>query len=190
MEKEQSFLSLPESWGIDASWTLFLDRDGVINERKMGGYIQSVGEFRFLPEVKEAISLLSKYFGRIVVVTNQQGIAKKIMTERNLMEIHTYMLEQVAKAGGKIDRCYFAPGLKGEDNELRKPKAGMAFQAQHDFPEIDFSRSVMVGDSDSDMIFGTNLGMKTVRIQTIEPIGVGSDLQVTGLYEWAKMFLK
>lgn len=173
-------------WGIDKSWTLFLDRDGVINERKMGGYIESVEEFRFLPFVPEAIALFSKVFGRIVVVTNQQGIAKNIMTERNLSGIHDYMINKVAEKGGRIDQCYYAPGIKGPDNWLRKPNPGMAELAKADFPEIDLNRSVMIGDSDSDMVFGTNLGMKTVRVKTVEPIGVSSDETVESLYEFAK----
>ena len=64
------------NWNIDASWTLFLDRDGVINHRKMGGYIETIEEFQFLPNVKEAIAGLSQHFQHIFVVTNQQGIGK------------------------------------------------------------------------------------------------------------------
>lgn len=171
-------------WNIDPTWTLFLDRDGVINQRKMGGYIEKTEEFLFLDQVPEAIAGFSALFQHIFVVTNQQGIAKKIMTERNLLEIHTYMCEQIEKAGGKITKCYFAPELKSIENSMRKPNAGMALKAKEEFPSIDFSKSIMVGDTDSDIVFGTNLGMKTVRIKTIEPIGVKSDLEVNSLHEF------
>lgn len=172
-------------WRIDKTWTLFLDRDGVINKRKMGGYIQSINEFEFLPHVVDAISCFTGVFQYLIVVTNQQGIGKKIMSERNLSDIHNYMCEAVFKAGGKIDKCYFAPDLKSDSNLLRKPNIGMALLAKRDFPNIDFSRSIMVGDSDSDIKFGTNLGMKTVRIKTVEPIGIKSDLEFESLIEFA-----
>lgn len=172
---------------INSAWTLFLDRDGVINERIMGGYVKSPTEFEFLPQVKEAITKLSAIFGRIVVVTNQQGIGKGLMTERNLLEVHTYMNDEIYKSGGKITKIYFAPQLAAENSELRKPNPGMGHMAKKEFPEIDFSRSVMVGDSDSDMLFGKNLGMKTVRVKTIEPIGVESDYTVDSLMEFANM---
>jgi histidinol-phosphate phosphatase family protein len=173
-------------WGIDHTWTLFLDRDGVINERLMGAYVRSIEEFHFLPEVPETIANLSAIFGRVVVVTNQQGIGKGIMSERNLQDIHTYMCAQVELCGGKIDQCYHAPEIESEESTLRKPRPGMALRAREDFQDINFQRSVMVGDSDSDMLFGKNLGMKTVRILTIEPIGVDADETVESLREFLK----
>lgn len=177
-------------WDIDSTWTLFLDRDGVINERIMGGYVTKPTEFIFLPEVKEAISQLSRKFNRIFVVTNQQGIGKGLMSERNLMEVHTYMNDEVYKSGGKIDKCYFATNLAEENSNLRKPNTGMAKLAKMEFPEIDFSRSVMVGDSDSDIAFGKKLGMKTVRVITVEPANIESDLSVDSLMNFAKLIEK
>lgn len=171
------------NWNIDSSWTLFLDRDGVINERKMGGYIQSVEEFKFLPKSVSAIAELSRYFQHVFVVTNQQGIGKGIMTECNLLDIHAYMVETIENVGGSISNCYFAPELRTSRNNMRKPNSGMALKAQEDFPEVDFSKSIMVGDSDSDILFGMNLGMKTVRIKTVEPIKVESDLTLKSLKE-------
>lgn len=173
---------------IDHTWTLFLDRDGVINVRKMGGYIQSVEEFEFLPQVPESIAFFSTKVDRIFVVTNQQGIAKGLMTECNLLDIHRYMCEKIETFGGKITACYFAPELKSADVSLRKPNPGMALQAQRDFPEVDFNKSIMVGDTDSDILFGKNLGMKTVRIKTVEPIGIDADFTVESLEELKKLW--
>lgn len=179
---------------LDARWTLFLDRDGVINVRKMGGYILETNEFEFLPRVTEAIAGFSAIFGHIFVVTNQQGIGKGLMTERNLSEIHAYMVQEVGRAGGKITACYFAPELKNADQDripkLRKPGSGMAMLAKAAYPEIDFEKSVMVGDTDSDIRFGQNLGMKTVRIETEEPIGIPADLTVKSLYELMELWKK
>ena len=170
-------------WNIDKSWTLFLDRDGVINERKMGGYIENVDEFQFLPNAASSIAQLSQLFNPVFVVTNQQGIGKKIMTKRNLLDIHSYMCKVVENEGGKITKCYFAPELKSENSSMRKPNSGMALLAKEEYPEVDFSKSIMVGDTDSDILFGTKLGMKTIRIKTQEPIGIESDLELFSLEE-------
>lgn len=171
------------NWQIDSSWCLFLDRDGVINERKMGGYIESVSEFKFLNQVPESIAQLSQKFNHVFVVTNQQGIGKGIMSERNLSEIHNYMCNAVHQKGGVIDACYFAPALKNELSLLRKPNIGMGIRARLQFKDVEFAKSIMVGDSDSDILFGIKLGMKTVRIKTIEPIGIKADLEVNSLSE-------
>lgn len=176
-----------KNWEIDHTWTLFLDRDGVINKRIFGGYVTSVEEFEFLPQIEQAITDLSKFFHLVIVVTNQQGIAKGLMSERNLLEIHNYMCDQVFLQGGKIDKCYFAPNLKGADDDMRKPSPVMAEMAQKEFPQIDFTRSVMIGDTDTDIEFGKNLGMKTVRIKTEEPIRLDADITVNSLVEFAKM---
>ncbi len=154
---------------IDRSWTLFLDRDGVINQRIVGEYVKTIDEFHFMPGSLASIARFSELFGRIVVVTNQQGIAKGIMTARNLEDIHRYMLSEIEKHGGKIDGVYFAPQLSSENSEMRKPNTGMAHQAKKDFPEIDFSKSVLIGDSDSDIIFGQKLGMITVKLDNVDP---------------------
>lgn len=175
-----------KDWQIDATWTLFLDRDGVINERVFGGYITKVEDFNFLPDVESAIAGLTKKFNRLIVVTNQQGVGKELMTERNVLEIHSYMCDQIHRAGGKIDKCFFAPNLKGADDDLRKPGPEMAEMAKMEFPEIEFKHSIMVGDTDSDILFGKNLGMRTVRIKTTEPIGVEADLTVNSLNEFLK----
>ena len=175
------------NWGINNTWSLFLDRDGVINRRIFGGYITSIEEFEFLPGVEDAIRQFSETFHLVLVVTNQQGIAKGIMEERNLLEIHNYMCDQIYLKGGKIDKCYFAPNLKGAEDDMRKPSSAMADLAKMEFPEIDFKCCVMIGDTDTDIEFGKNLGMKTVRIKTEEPINIQADVTVSGLDEFAKM---
>jgi len=178
----------PKSWNIDKSWTLFLDRDGVINERIMGGYVRTSEEFITLPGAVESIAGLSDVFGLVFVVTNQQGIAKGLMTESNLQEIHRSLTESVHSLGGRLAKCYYAPGIAGPENHLRKPKPGMALLAQRQHKMVVFSRSVMVGDSDSDIVFGKNLGMKTVRIRTVEPIKVEADLTLESLAEFYNFF--
>lgn len=171
-------------WSVDKSWTLFLDRDGVINVRILDDYVKNPKDFKLLDGVAAAIANANKLFGRVVVVTNQQGIGKGIMSERNLSEIHSYCSELLLENEAFIDNYYFAPNLASENSILRKPNPGMGHQAKADYPEIDFKRSIMVGDSTSDIEFGKNLGMHTVYV-THEPdfIHPTADLTVGSLYE-------
>ncbi len=150
----------------DKTWTLFLDRDGVINTRKPGAYVLSREDFSWTEKAQESIASLSQLFGRTLVVTNQQGIGKGLMSENDLIQIHQMLQLEVEKAGGKIDRIYHCPALKESNSFYRKPMPGMALLAKKDFPEINFKKAIMVGDTISDMIFGKNLNMKTVLIDT------------------------
>ncbi len=153
---------------IDKSWTLFLDRDGVINHDKDNDYIRNWEEFRFYDTTAEALAILAKYFGRIVITTNQKGVGKGLMSVDDLDRIHSNMLTHIQQTGGKIDKVYYCSDLS-DDSINRKPNPGMAFQAQQDFPEIDLSRSLIVGNRISDMGFGRNAGMHTVFVETTHP---------------------
>ncbi len=149
---------------ITKEWTLFLDRDGVINCRIPGDYVVQWEQFEFLPGVLEAIAEFTKLFGKIFIVTNQQGIGKGLMTEIDLLKIHSQMIESIEKNGGRIDQVYFCPFLKQENHFNRKPNIGMALKARKQYPGIKFNRSVMVGDSLSDMEFGAKTGMTNIYI--------------------------
>jgi len=144
---------------------LFLDRDGVINKRLPGDYVKNVDDLVFLDGSIEAIRLLSDIFPVIVVVTNQQGIGKGLISEENFSKISLKMTEEISAHGGRIDAIYHAPGLAGKDNLLRKPNIGMALKARQDFPMIDFEKSMLVGDGDADMLMGKQLQCVTVQIQ-------------------------
>lgn len=173
---------------FDQHWTLFLDRDGVINKRIFGGYILEESAFVFIEGALEALAILNKVFGKIVVVTNQQCIGKKLISIDQMNQIHKFMCTQIASAGGRIDGVYFAPELKDEVNSTRKPAAAMAIQAKRDFPEIDFSKSIMIGDTDSDIIFGKNLGMKTGLMRSEEVTTEQADFQFNSLLDFALCF--
>jgi len=168
---------------IDSSWTLFLDRDGVVNKRIVGGYVECVSGFHFLSAVPEAVALCKKKFGRIFVVTNQQGIGKGIMTEEQLAVIHSYLKSQVPE----IDRIYHSPYLAAENHIMRKPNIGMALAAKKDFPEIDFQKSIMVGDSPSDIAFGKNCGMFTIAISEDTETALSADMVCSSLFDFAKL---
>lgn len=164
-ELPQRLRPRPPVLAVDSSWTLFLDRDGVINRKKEGDYIRSLSEFEWLPEAPEALVRLAQLFGRIIIVTNQQGIGKGLMSRADVDAIHRYVQGHVQSLGGRIDAIYVAPELASPQAELRKPATGMALLARADFPEIDFTKSVMIGDSVSDLEFGKRLGMFTVMVQ-------------------------
>ena len=170
--------------------TLFLDRDGVINRRLVDDYVKVIDEFVFEDGALEAIAKLSKCFEQIVVVTNQQGVGRKLMTEKTLHEIHEYMKTEVEKAGGRIDAVYFCPDLGHSNSLYRKPNIGMGLLAKKQFPNIRFKQSVMVGDSISDMEFGKKLGMKTVFISNDKPLVAKHakliDQNFNSLFEYAK----
>lgn len=149
---------------IDNTWTLFLDRDGVINKKIDNDYVKHSTDFEFIDGVLNAMRILNTMFHKIVIVTNQQCIGKRIIFPEDLELIHKNMLYEINYLEGRIDKIYYAPYLASDKHIDRKPGIGMALQAQKDFPSIDFTKSIIVGDSLSDMEFGRNAGMKTVFI--------------------------
>lgn len=151
---------------------LFLDRDGVLNTLRRNDYVKSPDELEVLPGVPEAMALLRQQFGRIFIVTNQQGIGKGLMTEDDLDAIHAKLLAAI----GPVDRIYHCPELERAHSFRRKPNIGMALQARHDFPDIKLKESVMIGDSRTDMLFGRRCGMTTVLV------GDNSDVALSDPY--------
>lgn len=167
---------------IDNTWTLFLDRDGVINHEKHKDYIHSWDEFVFYAGVKEAIAVFAKRFKHIIVVTNQKGIGKGVTKLANLQLIHKNMVAQIEATGGRIDAVYFCPDLE-EESPNRKPNPGMGLQAAKDFPAIDLSKAIMIGNTLSDMQFGRNLGVKTIFLPTTRPEVDLNDERIDAVYD-------
>jgi len=151
--------------GFDKSWTLFLDRDGVINRRLPDRYVTNPKELDYLPGSLVAIVELNKIFGRIIIVTNQKGVGKGLMSQADLDEIHTKIKTDLQKMGGQLDAVYTATAAQLTPSSHHKPNPGMGLEAKIDFPAIDFSKSIIVGDSISDMEFGFGLGMWTVLVE-------------------------
>ncbi len=174
---------------IGKDWSLFLDRDGVINELLEGHYIKSLAQWNYTEHALEALVKLSNYFKHTFVVTNQQGIGKGLMTEEELAVIHNNLRDDVAKAGGKIDKIYYAPQLATQYHSFRKPRTGMAKQAQKDFPAVDFRKSIMVGDFVTDMQFAKKLGMVKVFIhkESKAPKEIKVDYCCKSLWEFAQL---
>ena len=145
-------------------YSLFLDRDGVLNQRIVNGYAIHPEDFIIIDGVLEAMKIFDKIFKRIFIATNQQGIGKGLMTEDDLALLHNNFQKDVENAGGRIDKIYYCPKLKSENSFDRKPSIGMALKARRDFPEVRLNQSVMIGDSLSDMQFGKHAGMTTVLV--------------------------
>lgn len=148
---------------INKSDAIFLDRDGVINVERPDDYVKKPDEFLFIEGVREAISELSNLFTHIIIVTNQRGIGRGKMSLSDLNDVHQYMLSEIRKCGGRIDHIYYCIDVSSTSIN-RKPNIGMALQAKRDYPDIDFSRSIMVGNSRSDMEFAHKLGIYSVLV--------------------------
>tara|TARA_B110000046_G_scaffold52102_1_gene58167 strand:- start:43828 stop:44382 length:555 start_codon:yes stop_codon:yes gene_type:complete len=172
---------------IDNSWSLFLDRDGVINQKLDNDYVKSIEEFIFIQGVMQAMQNFRSIFGRLLVVTNQQGIGKGIMTHEELHLVHNYMEEQLGSFNVKFDALYYCPELAEQNAACRKPNIGLAIQAKKDFPEIDFSKSILIGDSITDIQMGKRAGMKTVFIHAQLNNPENADWVVRSLEEFSMM---
>lgn len=143
--------------------TLFLDRDGVINTELPGDYVKTIDAFVFEAGVMEAMQLLQPWFRRTIIVTNQRGVGAGLMTMEDLERIHAFMLQQLRAKGIRIDAIFCATD---EDRQSfrRKPNPWMGEQAKLQYPDIDFRKSLMIGNSASDLAFGKSLQMCTAFV--------------------------
>jgi D-glycero-D-manno-heptose 1,7-bisphosphate phosphatase len=141
---------------------VFLDRDGVINEKaREGEYVTSWERFRFLPHALEGLGALASLRVPVIVATNQRGIARGAMAETDLADIHARMLDAVAAAGGRIDAVYHCPHEGGCD--CRKPLPGMFLAAAREHG-LALERSVVIGDRRADMDAAAAIGARGVLI--------------------------
>jgi len=143
---------------------VFLDRDGVINQKgPEGQYVTRWEDFHLLPGVVEGIALLNRTGFSVIVVTNQRCIAKGQMTEADLEKMHERMTGVLAEAGAVIDGTYYCPHELEPSCACRKPAPGMLLDAARS-RGIELHASWMIGDSDIDIDAGKNAGYKTARL--------------------------
>lgn len=144
---------------------IFLDRDGVINRKAPEGrYIGRWEEFHLLPGTEDAIAAMNRQGIRVIVISNQRGVALGHYTSTDVEALHHRLQQHLAAYGARIDAFYFCPHDRGECN-CRKPKPGLFEQAFLNFPEASVSNSLMVGDSLCDIEAARNLGMRSIFIQ-------------------------
>lgn len=151
--------------GVAAIEYVFLDRDGVIN-RKLpeGKYVTRWEEFDLLPGVGGAIASLNRSGRKVIVVTNQRGIALSFMTEAELDAIHDRLRGALAREGAVIDAIYYCPHNENQCH-CRKPGTGMLEAAFRDFPGASAENSILIGDSLSDIQCGQSIGMTTILVE-------------------------
>jgi len=142
---------------------VFLDRDGVINEKAPpGGYIETRQQFRLLPQAAEWIRLFNALDFLVIVVTNQRGIARGLVAETELALIHQKMRDELGERGARIDDIFYCPHDL-DSCECRKPKPGM-IHAARDKWNIDVERSLILGDSDCDEELAAACGARFLRV--------------------------
>lgn len=150
--------------------TVVLDRDGVLNRRPpRAEYVKTWAEFEWLPGAREALRLFQEAGYRVIVVSNQAGIARGAMTEGSLAGIHERMKADAAAAGGRIDAIYVCPHNWDAGCECRKPRPGLLFQAQRDH-HLDLSRTWFVGDDERDGQAAEAAGCPWILVSEGEPL--------------------
>ena len=172
---------------------VFLDRDGTIIEDV--GYLGECSKVRFLPRVSEAIKLLNERGFKVIIVTNQAGVARGYFTEETLKEINGYIQSFLSKQGALIDRIYYCPhhveGIIDEYSKechWRKPNPGMLEEAASEF-EIDLGESFIIGDKMTDIEAGCRAGCRTILLadgnhpDNRKEVTAVPDHTVSGLYE-------
>ena len=140
---------------------IFLDRDGIINQRIIGGYVTEWSEFHFLHGALAGLVRLAPSPTPIIVISNQAGIGKGLMSVNALAEITSRMASKIQRAGGRIDAVYYCPHTPADECTCRKPKPGLLLEAQRDWG-IALGQSVFLGDSATDMDAGRAAGCEVM----------------------------
>jgi D-glycero-D-manno-heptose 1,7-bisphosphate phosphatase len=143
-------LFFSEPTAIGSSPAIFLDRDGIINERIHGGYVTQWSEFQFIEGIAEQLAEVSKLGLPVIVVSNQAGVGKGLITPEALVEITERFVSALGSQGAKLDAVYYCPHVVEAHCSCRKPAPGLLQAAARDW-QIDLKHSILVGDSASDI---------------------------------------
>jgi len=143
--------------------TVFLDRDGTINQDC--GYLASPEEFQFFPDVLENLARLNHLGARVIVVTNQSGVARGFLSESDLVAIHRKLEKSLRDHGGWLDGVFYCPHHPDAGCRCRKPNPGLVEQAQR-LLDVDISKSYLVGDKQCDMELALKVGSVGVLVMT------------------------
>lgn len=147
------------------AYTLFLDRDGVLNEPIVDDYARKPQDLVLVNDLCENIQNVASLFKNVILVTNQQGVGRGVMSDIDLENVHLKLYNTLKIQNVNwFDAAFYAPYLKNENHPWRKPNSGMLTKAKSYLPEIDWNKSIMVGDSPGDMHLADSLGLVKVRI--------------------------
>lgn len=179
-------------------YTIFLDRDGVINEDSPD-YIKSPDEFAFIPHSPDAVALLNRHGFEVILITNQSAVGRRMITLKILGSIFDMMIQGIEAVGGRIKDIFYCPHTPDEGCACRKPKPGMILSAMEKYG-IDPAYSLMVGDSAKDIECGINAGCaRTVLVATgngpkarkaLAEKGICPDYYARDLYDAARWMIE
>ncbi len=148
-----------------AGYTVFLDRDGVIN-RDSPDYVTSWDQFVFLPGSLEAIVRLTRAGMAVMLITNQSAVGRGMMDVATLEDMHRNLRQAVERQGGRIDAVFYCPHHPDEGCDCRKPKPGLILEARRQY-NLDLAASTMIGDSARDIECGIRAGCgRTILVRT------------------------
>jgi histidinol-phosphate phosphatase family protein len=142
---------------------VFLDRDGTVIFDK--NYLSSPEKVKLYSYVADSINRLRAAGFKVIIVTNQSGVARGMFTEQDLQKIHERFVFLLKKAGAEVDAIYYCPHVDEDSCNCRKPKTGMVLESAKKF-NIDLERSYTVGDSVRDYLLGYNSGGKGILVLT------------------------
>lgn len=149
---------------------VFLDRDGVINEKIENGYVLDWKDFRFIPGAVEGVKLLNDKKMPVIVISNQACVGKGLITRQKLDEINDRMMRELEKKGAHIDDIFICPHRDEDNCDCRKPKPGLFKQVKEKYRDIDLNNSWFIGDSGSDREAGNKAGCKTYMLRKEEDL--------------------
>lgn len=142
---------------------VLIDRDGTLNERILDDYVRRPDQLRLLPGAVAALGRLNRADLPVLLVTNQRGIARSLMTMADLTAVHRRLSHELALGGAWLDGIYVCPHDRGQC-DCRKPLPGLARQILADRPQLDLTQAVMIGDTESDMGFARAIGARSVLV--------------------------
>jgi len=170
--------------------TIFLDRDGVINEKAPEeDYIKSPEELKLIKGAAETIQYFNDKGFIVIIITNQRGIGNGVMTEKDFEKVMDKLKEELVKKGAYIDAYYYCSDVD-DSSPCRKPNVEMFLQAKRDFSEIDFKNSFVIGDSARDIEAGKRIGAKTILLSKEPVTRIESDYTAECLSDIIQVFEK
>lgn len=147
-------------------YTLFVDRDGVLNQPIIDDYARKPEDLLLVPGIIETLNVAKMLFKHVILVTNQQGVGRGLMSDIDLENVHLKMYDNFKSLGVPwFDAVFYAPYLTTENHTWRKPNNGMLLKTKSYFPAIKWEKSIMVGDSPSDMKLADSCNVTKVRIE-------------------------